>query len=428
VQPDGRVLIGGTIPSAYGAGNVARLNADGSRDTTFLNGLAGANDPVYSLAVQPDGRVLIGGRFFAVNGVNRSHIARLNADGSLDTSFLNGLAGTDYDVTSLALQPDGRVLIGGEFTTVNGVTRNGVARLNADGSLDTTFLNGLAGANSTVSCLAVRPDGRVLIGGYFTTVNGAPRDVVARLHGSASVAPTITIQPSGHTSYDGCCAVFHVTATGTPLDYRWRKDGVDLDDGPGVGGAHTRTLTLTGVTTADEGDYSVVVSNVLGSDTSIDAVVTVANIPECKVAACDAVLGCVLVDGCDDGNACTTGDVCAGGSCVGELVAAPSETNMVVVTKAGADTTLAWPLAAGATTSDVLRGSLASLPVGPGGGDEVCLGSTAATTMTDSDVPAAGSGVWYLVRGSNTCAGSGPYGVQGIHGLPGASRVSSTCP
>jgi hypothetical protein len=205
---------------------------------------------------------------------------------------------------------------------VNGVSRSSVARLNADGSLDTTFLNGLAGANSSVLSLAVQPDGRVLIGGLFRTVNGVPRDVIARLHGSAPVAPSITIEPSDHDAYDGCCAVFHVTATGTPLNYRWRKNGVDLDDGPGISGARAATLTLTGVTTADEGDYSVVVSNFLGSDTSIDAVLTVANIPECKVAACDPVLGCVLVDAmdgtaCNDGNVCTSGDTCGGGTCTG---------------------------------------------------------------------------------------------------------------
>ena len=116
----------------------------------------------YSLAVQSDGRVLIGGNFTTVNGVSRNRIARLSADGSLDTTFLNGLAGATSIVQSIAVQPDGRVLIGGEFTTVNGVSRNRIARLNADGSVDTTFLNGLAGASGGgVFSLAVQPDGRV---------------------------------------------------------------------------------------------------------------------------------------------------------------------------------------------------------------------------------------------------------------------------
>ena len=179
------------------------------------------------------------------------------------------------DNCPLDRNPGQRDLIGGGFTTVNGVSRNRVARLEADGSLDTTFLNGLAGLNNIVQSLAVQPDGRVLIGGGFTTVYGVSRNFVARLYGSAPVAPIITVEPAGQASYDGCCAVFHVTAAGTPLDYRWRKDGVDLVDGGNVSGAFSPTLTVCGLTPADEGDYSVVVGNVLGSDTSADAELTV---------------------------------------------------------------------------------------------------------------------------------------------------------
>jgi hypothetical protein len=151
----------------------------------------------------------------------------------------------------------------------------------------------------------------------------------------------------------------------------------------------------------------------------------------CTSDSCDPLVGCVYIDNttaCDDGNPCTLGDTCTSGSCIGAAVAVPSEVGGVTVAKIGSDATVAWILATGATTSDVLRGDIASLPVGPGGSDEVCLGSTAATTMTDADVPVPGSGVWYLIRGSNACAGSGPYGVQGLHGLPGAPRVSASCP
>ena len=167
--------------------HIARLNADGSLDGTFLNGLAGANSFVRALAVQPDGRVLIGGEFTTVNGASRNRIARLNVDGSLDTTFLNGLAGADSLVRSLAVQPDGRVLIGGSFATVNGVSRNRTARLNADGSLDATFLIGVAGVDSLVCSLALQDDGRVLIAGNFTTVNEVSRNRIARLNASGSL-------------------------------------------------------------------------------------------------------------------------------------------------------------------------------------------------------------------------------------------------
>jgi hypothetical protein len=89
---------------------------------------------------------------------------------------------------------------------------------------------------------------------------------------------------------------------------------------------------------------------------------------------------------------------------------------------------LIWSVAPGATSSDVLRGGLGALPVGPGNGDEACLANDLAEITTTDDVnPTAGSGFWYLVRGVNVCGG-GPFGHQGLHGAPAAPRVSSTCP
>ena len=322
VQSDDRVLIGGSFTTFNGVSRnrIARLNADGSLDTTFLNGMAGTNGTVRSMAVQPDDRVLIGGDFGMVNGVSRLGIARLNADGSLDTTFLNGLPGPNLHVHTVALQDDGRVLIAGNFTMVNGVSRNQIARMNADGSLDTTFFNGLPGPSRGVSHLALQSDGRVLIGGFFGAVNGVARNLVARLYGSGPVAPVLTVEPSNQDSHDDCCAVFHVEATGTPLPYRWRKDGVDLFDGGNVSGAATDTLRLTNVSPADAGAYSVVVSNVLGEATSSDAVLTVSALPQCQVGTCDAELGCVVSavpdgTGCSDGTDCTS-DACQSGACL----------------------------------------------------------------------------------------------------------------
>ena len=184
VQSDGKILIGGgfTLVNGLGRGRIARLNPNGSLDDSFLHGLAGADDEVLCMALQSNGKILVGGYFTSINGVTRNRLARLNADGSLDAGFLNGLAGPDDVVVGLAVQPDGKILVGGYFTLVNGVTRNRVARLNLDGSLDTSFQSGLAGANGVVGGFAVQPDGRILIGGGFTSVNGAAATNVARLH------------------------------------------------------------------------------------------------------------------------------------------------------------------------------------------------------------------------------------------------------
>ena len=186
---DGKVLIGGSFPSVSGVlrNNVGRMNSDGSLDPGFQNGLTGANNRVTSVAVQSDGKVLIGGWFTTVNGVTRNGMARLNSDGSTDDSFQPDLGGFYSSVQSIAVQSDGRMLIGGWFGTVNGVTRNGIARLNSDGSLDTSFQNGLAGANSGVYSMAVQSDGKVLIGGVFTTVNGVTRNRIARLNSDGSL-------------------------------------------------------------------------------------------------------------------------------------------------------------------------------------------------------------------------------------------------
>src|SRR5262249_53401216 len=90
--------------------------------------------------------------------------------GDLDCSFTCG-GFIDVSVWSLALQPDGKVLIGGYFTTVHGALRGQVARLNTDGTTDHTFMHGLAGAKGIVNAVVVQSDGKVLIGGDFTQVN-----------------------------------------------------------------------------------------------------------------------------------------------------------------------------------------------------------------------------------------------------------------
>src|SRR5438093_1602800 len=108
--------------------------------------------------------------------------ARLNTDGSLDNSYTPAI---DNIAVTLASQPDGKLLVGGAFTAVNGVSRNSISRLNDDGSLDPTFNPG-AGPNKGVSVIALQSDGRILIGGTFATFNGISR---ARAAGSAWRVP-----------------------------------------------------------------------------------------------------------------------------------------------------------------------------------------------------------------------------------------------
>lgn len=178
-QSDGKLLIGGFFNSYDGSTvvGIGRINADGSLDTGYNSGGAGINNAVSTIALQADGKALVGGVFTSYNTVTRNRIMRLNADGSLDTGFNPG-TGANNDVVAIALQSNGQVLIGGLFTTVNGSTRNRIARLNADGSLDGAWTNG---ANNALNTITWIPEGRAVIGGVFTTYASAARNRVLRL-------------------------------------------------------------------------------------------------------------------------------------------------------------------------------------------------------------------------------------------------------
>jgi len=190
LQPDGKILIAGSFFSYNGTAinSVARLNPDGGLDTTFNTG-AGANSLITSLALQPDGKVCVGGHFSTYNGVQRNRIARINANGSLDGSFTPGMGASD-PVNTVTLQSDGKIIIGGWFTTYDEVPRARIARLNTDGSLDTSFNPGL-GASNTVDAIALQPDGKLLIGGSFTSYNGTVRMRIARLNDNGSLDPSL---------------------------------------------------------------------------------------------------------------------------------------------------------------------------------------------------------------------------------------------
>lgn len=191
LQPDGKLLIAGEFTAYNGVlrKGIARLNADGSLDASFNPG-DGPEFVIYCLAVQPDGKILAGGQFNTFNGAPAGMIVRLNPDGSIDGGFNTG-SGADWIVFSIALQPDGRILVGGNFTQFNGAPRNGIARLNTDGSLDAAFDPGTGlgstGIATAISDFVVQPDGRILIGGSFNSYNGVPRNSIARIHPNGSL-------------------------------------------------------------------------------------------------------------------------------------------------------------------------------------------------------------------------------------------------
>lgn len=194
-------------------------------DPTFYSGL-GSDETIYSMVVQPDGKILIGGRFQKYDGVNRSGIARLLPDGQLDTSFDPGLGmggqvslmEGGLTIYALALQPDGKIIVGGEFTTFNGIDQNRLTRLNPDGSVDPGFKigTGVSGAPSIpidigfygtnianyparyIKHILIEPDGNILLGGKFIAFNDLPQENLVRLFSNGEID---TVFQSNFTFY-----------------------------------------------------------------------------------------------------------------------------------------------------------------------------------------------------------------------------------
>ena len=205
IQNDGKIIIGGDFTSVNGTdrNRIARLNTDGSLDTSFDPG-AGANKWVWSTSIQDDGKIIIGGDFTSFNGISRNRIARLNTNGTLDTSFNPGTGANNWVLTT-SIQSDGKVIIGGDFTSINGTGRNRTARLNTNGSLDTSFNPG-TGANGSVRIICLQNDGRILIGGLFTSFNGTHRNKIARLNINGSLDTSFDVGQSGE-SFMGVSAI-----------------------------------------------------------------------------------------------------------------------------------------------------------------------------------------------------------------------------
>ena len=138
-----------------------------------------------AITIQLDGQILVGGDFSSFGGQNLNHIVRLNPDGSLDAAFVSQVGlGANQTVNSIGIQSDNRIVLAGNFTVANGVSRNRITRLMPDGSVDPTINFG-SGANGAIDALAIQPDNMLVIGGSFTQVQGAPHAHIARLYGGS---------------------------------------------------------------------------------------------------------------------------------------------------------------------------------------------------------------------------------------------------
>lgn len=185
-QPDGKILIAGKSITSYNGDDIfgiVRLNNDGTRDISF-NTTEFVSQQINSIQLQSDGKILVGGNFTSFNGIAVNRLTRLNSDGTTDSGFNIG-NGFNGNVNSIALQSDGKIVIVGTFTTFDGNTQNRIVRLNNDGSIDATFNTGI-GFNNLANSICLQPDGKILVVGNFTSFNANTNNYMVRLNPDGS--------------------------------------------------------------------------------------------------------------------------------------------------------------------------------------------------------------------------------------------------
>ncbi|HTX21479.1 MAG TPA: protein kinase [Candidatus Aquilonibacter sp.] len=232
-------------------------------DTSFLPGI-GSDKEINSLLIEPNGEILVGGTFTTFDGQPYNHIVRLLPNGVLDTDFA---AQAGADVEAMAVWPDGRILIGGDFMNVSGIRRRHIALLNPDGIVDRNFT---AGCDGEVRALAIQPDGQILIGGNFTRFDGKRDNRIARVDPQGGCDPafdvglgadakvvSIALQRDGKILLAGLFTKFDGTPVGRLV--RLNPDGTldtTFDTGTGANDAIIKLAVLPDGKVLAAGDFS----------------------------------------------------------------------------------------------------------------------------------------------------------------------------
>jgi len=192
-QSDGKILAAGAFTTYSGSSTnttrIIRLNRNGTRDTSFVIG-TGFNSTVTDLRIQSDGKILAIGQFTTYSGSSTSGIVRLNISGTRDTTFNVGTGFTlAPDARHCKIQSDGKVVVVGNFTTYSGSTQQYITRINTDGTRDTTFNIG-TGFNNTAEAVILQPDGKLIVGGQFTTYSGSSQNRITRINTDGTLDTT----------------------------------------------------------------------------------------------------------------------------------------------------------------------------------------------------------------------------------------------
>ena len=230
VQPDGKVLAAGGFDFVNGSltGKLQRFDAAGNPDAAFNVGGTGANGFISSIVLQPDGKILVGGGFTTFNGQALPMVVRLNANGSLDTGFSFGTASSFRQIGSIALQPDGKILVGSGTTFSSGPNPSGaLVRLLPTGALDPAFNGGTTVTSGVITTILVQVDGSIVVGGSFQGFNGQQLGNLVRLTSNGALDPAFAY----NTPTTNATAVASVTALVQQPDGRLLVAGAFAQNG-----------------------------------------------------------------------------------------------------------------------------------------------------------------------------------------------------
>lgn len=332
-QPDGKIIVAG--------GGIERVLADGSPDPTFP--YVSVDGTIFSVGLRADGKIVIGGIFEEVeDGVGpyvRNGMALLSSTGEVDPNFnpnvepsvIGSLAPVPI-VYAVAIQEHGKIVLGGSFLKVSNVNRSRLARLTADVpaiddltvSTDRTTITWTRGGSapeiynvrfrlstdggSTFTDLAaptyigtgwslaglnLPSTSKTVIRATGYASSGVYNNSAGLVEKFSRPIASIIEQPESQTVAEGSMVTFDVVARSSlPITgYQWRRNGVNLVDGPNISGATTDTLQITAAMAANGGTYTVVVKTLAGNATSTGAVLKVIVAPNITTEPVDLIVG-----------------------------------------------------------------------------------------------------------------------------------------
>ena len=200
-QSDGKILVSGASFTAYSGSSttrIVRINTDGTRDATFISG-TGLNGVAYDMKVQPDGKIVAAGTFTTYSGSTNSGIVRINTNGTKDTTFNVGVGSTGA-INQLALQSDGKIIAIGATTAYSGSSNAGIVRINTDGTKDNTFNIGTGFNTTTIYTVGIQSTGKIIVGGNFATYSGSASPYIVRINTDGTKDTTFNVGTGFNTT------------------------------------------------------------------------------------------------------------------------------------------------------------------------------------------------------------------------------------